>query len=184
MSSKTQYFRPSRTEDWEPYRAIIEALYKEKKLKEVMDTMETSYSFKATTRQYKIKIKEWGLDDKYIKTSEYLGILKVKRRREREDPNRDTVFWLRGKQVDPASITRFETRATKRGLITANDTLSDRGEPLIMPSSPFSSRVRCSSAATHSLRLLTDGRDPLFARLARRRPPVHDADRRLRRGNN
>ncbi|KAL8404630.1 hypothetical protein RB594_009475 [Gaeumannomyces avenae] len=126
MSSKAQYFRPSRTEDWEPYRAVIEALYKEKKLKDVMDTMETSYSFKATTRQYKIKIKEWGLDDKYIKTSEYLGILKVKRRREREDPNRDTMFWLRGKQVDPASITRFETRATKRGLITDSDTLSDR----------------------------------------------------------
>lgn len=48
MSSKTQYIRPSRSEDWEPYRAIIEALYKEKKLKDVMDTMEATYSFKAT----------------------------------------------------------------------------------------------------------------------------------------
>ncbi|KLU85420.1 hypothetical protein MAPG_04446 [Magnaporthiopsis poae ATCC 64411] len=126
MSSKNQYIRPSRPEDWEPYRDTIEALYKENKLKDVMDTMEATYAFKATTRQYKIKIKEWGLDDKYIKTGEYLGILKVKRRREREDPNRDTVFWLRGKQVDPASITRFETRATKRGLIKATDTLSDK----------------------------------------------------------
>ncbi|TLD25005.1 hypothetical protein PspLS_05905 [Pyricularia sp. CBS 133598] len=126
MPPSVNYVRPSRPEDWEPYRAIIEELYKTQKLKDVMDTMERVYFFKATTRQYKTKIKEWGLDDKYIKTNEYIGILKEKRRLEREDPGRSYEFYLRGKHVEASSILRFESRATKRGLIQAGESLSDR----------------------------------------------------------
>lgn len=82
------------------------------------------------TRQYKTKIKEWGLDDKYIKTNEYIGILKEKRRLERDDPGRSYEFYLRGKHVEASSILRFESRATKRGLIQPGDSLSDRGKSL------------------------------------------------------
>ncbi|TLD09900.1 hypothetical protein PgNI_05869 [Pyricularia grisea] len=126
MPPSVNYVRPSRPEDWEPYRAIIEELYKTQKLKDVMETMERVYFFKATTRQYKTKIKEWGLDDKYIKTNEYIGILKEKRRLERDDPGRSYEFYLRGKHVEASSILRFESRATKRGLIQPGDSLSDR----------------------------------------------------------
>ena len=42
------YIRPEKAEDWEPYRDIIAELYRTKKLKDVMDEMETVYFFKAT----------------------------------------------------------------------------------------------------------------------------------------
>lgn len=42
------YIRPSKAEDWEPYRDIIAELYRTKKLKDVMEEMEAVYYFKAT----------------------------------------------------------------------------------------------------------------------------------------
>ncbi len=47
-SQAPAYIRPSKTEDWEPYREIIAELYRTKKLKEVMEDMESVYYFKAT----------------------------------------------------------------------------------------------------------------------------------------
>lgn len=43
-------YRPSRPEDWEPYRDIIAHLYNtmNMKLKDVMNEMQITYSFKAT----------------------------------------------------------------------------------------------------------------------------------------
>jgi len=41
-------FRPTKPEDWEPYRAMIAHLYNTMKLKDVMTEMEVQYSFKAT----------------------------------------------------------------------------------------------------------------------------------------
>lgn len=90
-------------------------------------SLTSSSSNQNSTRQYKTKIKEWGLDDKYIKTNEYIGILKEKRRLERDDPGRSYEFYLRGKHVEASSILRFESRATKRGLIQAGESLADRG---------------------------------------------------------
>ncbi len=40
--------RPSKPEDWEPYREIIGELYTSMKLKDVMTEMQLSYHFKAT----------------------------------------------------------------------------------------------------------------------------------------
>ncbi len=79
-------------------------------------------------KQYKTQIKKWNLDTKYIKGSEYLAMIKTKRRREREDPPKDTLFTLRGRIVDPKDITRFEKRAIKKGAITADESLSDQGK--------------------------------------------------------
>ncbi len=42
------YVRPNKAEDWEPYRHIITELYRTKKLKEVIEEMESVYYFKAT----------------------------------------------------------------------------------------------------------------------------------------
>lgn len=43
-------FRPSKPEDWEPYREIIAHLYNtmNMKLKDVMAEMQVTYGFKAT----------------------------------------------------------------------------------------------------------------------------------------
>lgn len=43
-------FRPSKPEDWEPYREIIAHLYNtmNMKLKDVMTEMQLTYNFKAT----------------------------------------------------------------------------------------------------------------------------------------
>jgi hypothetical protein len=43
-------YRPSKPEDWEPYRDIIAHLYNtmNMKLKDVMTEMQVSYNFKAT----------------------------------------------------------------------------------------------------------------------------------------
>ena len=43
-------YRPSKPEDWEPYRDIIAHLYNtlNMKLKDVMTEMQVTYSFKAT----------------------------------------------------------------------------------------------------------------------------------------
>ncbi|KAL1877859.1 hypothetical protein VTK73DRAFT_8386 [Phialemonium thermophilum] len=87
--------RPTEPEDWEPYRTVISDLYERLKLRDVMKEMERVYSFKATEKQYKTQIKKWNLDTKYTKGSEYLAMIKTKRRREREDPPKDTRFILR-----------------------------------------------------------------------------------------
>jgi len=41
-------FRPSKSQDWEPYRETIAALYEIMKLKDVMLEMQLSHGFKAT----------------------------------------------------------------------------------------------------------------------------------------
>lgn len=41
-------FRPTKAEDWEPYRDIIAHLYNTMKLKDVMTEMQATYNFKAT----------------------------------------------------------------------------------------------------------------------------------------
>ena len=41
-------FRPTKAEDWEPYRDTIAHLYNTMKLKDVMAEMQAAYQFKAT----------------------------------------------------------------------------------------------------------------------------------------
>jgi len=87
-------------------------------------------------RQYKGKIKQWGLDTKYTKTEEYMEILKTKKEIEEKNKGKGKSkekdgdgessstgsFTVRGKTVSDSSITRFERRAKKRGIIPADDT--------------------------------------------------------------
>ncbi len=86
-------------------------------------------------------------------------MIKTKRRREREDPPKDTLFALRGRVVDPKDITRFEKRAIKKGQITADETLSDQG------------KLRCvlqtSQSLTETCRSRIPTRQPHAFRLAR-----------------
>ncbi|KAL2267071.1 hypothetical protein VTJ83DRAFT_4348 [Remersonia thermophila] len=112
-------YRPTKPEDWEPYRDLIAHFYitLNMKLKDVMVEMETSYGFKATEKQYKTQLKKWNLDTKYIKGSEYMYMIKTMRERQAENPPKETRFILRGRVVDPKDIARFEKRAQKKGLL-------------------------------------------------------------------
>ncbi|KAL2189920.1 hypothetical protein L209DRAFT_749867 [Thermothelomyces heterothallicus CBS 203.75] len=112
-------YRPSKPEDWEPYRDIIAHLYNtlNMKLKDVMSEMQLTYNFKATEKQYKTQLKRWNLDTKYIKASEYMFMVKTIRERRAENPPKETRFVLRGKVVDPKDIARFEKRAQKKGVL-------------------------------------------------------------------
>lgn len=66
-------------------------------------------------KQYKTQIKKWNLDTKYTKASEYVAMIKTQKRRERENPGKQTRFTLRGRPIDPRDIARFEKRAMKKG---------------------------------------------------------------------
>ncbi|KAK3688342.1 Clr5 domain-containing protein [Podospora appendiculata] len=121
-------FRPTKPEDWEPYRDIIGDLYTMMKLKEVMAEMQIRHHFKATEKQYKTQLKKWNFDTKYTKASEYMAMIKTKRRRETENPPKQTRFVLRGRPVDPKDITRFEKRALKKGMIKGDEWAYDDDE--------------------------------------------------------
>ncbi|KAK3938805.1 Clr5 domain-containing protein [Diplogelasinospora grovesii] len=126
-SDAPQMFRPSKPEDWEPYRDVIAHLYTTMKLKDVMVEMQTRHQFKATEKQYKTQLKKWSLDTKYTKASEYMAMIQTKRRRENENPPKQTRFILRGRPVDPKDITRFEKRAMKKGTIMSEEEIYAQG---------------------------------------------------------
>jgi len=78
-------------------------------------------------KQYKTRIKRWGLDKKYVKSHEYFALLKKKRKREEEDPSKETGFSLRGKIIKQCDLLRFEKRAIRNGTMRPGDSLSDKG---------------------------------------------------------
>lgn len=46
-----------------------------------------------------------------------MEMLKTKKKMEKDDPKASTKFTVRGKAVSDASISRFERRAKKRGIL-------------------------------------------------------------------
>lgn len=76
-------------------------------------------------KQYKTQLKKWNLDTKYIKASEYLAMVKIKREREAANPPKQTQFILRGRLVENKDITRFEKRASKKGTLQLDEDLDD-----------------------------------------------------------
>ncbi|KAK3167094.1 hypothetical protein OEA41_010219 [Lepraria neglecta] len=70
--------------------------------------MEDEHHFKATQNQYKKKLKEWKLDHKRIRVSEYKAMIRKKRKREYLE--KEIAFRLRGMEVDDSKIDRFRKR--------------------------------------------------------------------------
>ncbi|KAH6696506.1 hypothetical protein BKA61DRAFT_252594 [Leptodontidium sp. MPI-SDFR-AT-0119] len=66
--------------------------------------MKTQHSFHATPRQYKTRIKKWGLEKK-LKTNEMLAIVHLDKKRKRE--GKVTVFRVRKRTVQEEKIKRF-----------------------------------------------------------------------------
>ncbi|KAE9369981.1 hypothetical protein N431DRAFT_469854 [Stipitochalara longipes BDJ] len=114
---------PNGPPDWENHKSEIGNLYHQKTLEYIMHYMEQRHGFQATIKQWKSQLKKWGIK-KRTEGDEYRAILKLKRKREDEQPYRASEFSLRGKVIPPAKITRYEAEALKKGLITEDDVFS------------------------------------------------------------
>lgn len=126
-------------------------LYSTNELNNVIWIMEEDYKFKArydnvlslllffpililkSAKLYKTKFCEWDVDTKRIKPCEYKAMLKRKRKREQDEPRKETRFQLRGECVPDFKIARWETRMLIQGRITNIDTFSQYGEHYPIP---------------------------------------------------
>ncbi|KAF4628255.1 hypothetical protein G7Y89_g9901 [Cudoniella acicularis] len=125
-------------------------------LEDVMAKMNNDYGFTATKRQYNRRISQWGLD-KNIKDSEVRWIAQKQKRRAVEE--KDTVFKVRGREVDPDRIARAIKwkrisdevllsniqAATPEGVTYNTPLVVDAESPHIPPQSPQSPRLMLSS---------------------------------------
>ena len=90
-----------------------------------MLTQMGSLTFVSSEKQYKTQFKKWNLDTKYVKASEYLAMVRIRREREAGNPPKETQFILRGRVVENKDITRFEKRASKKGTLQLDEDLDD-----------------------------------------------------------
>ena len=79
-----------------------------------------------SVKQYKNKIREWGLDTKYVKGEEYRAMLKHQRVRY----PKKTAFRLRGQPIDSSKLSRFERREISKKKLTLDDKLDDASKLL------------------------------------------------------
>ncbi|KAI4170848.1 MAG: hypothetical protein LQ346_008814 [Caloplaca aetnensis] len=95
--------------EWEENRKKIERLHVVQKysLREVMDEIERTCEFVATKRQYRRKIRQWGLD-KNVKDNKIKAI--IHREAVRFQQGKKSIFYVRNRQVDPKKIKRFARR--------------------------------------------------------------------------
>ena len=117
---------PASASDWDEQRDNFQRLYctEDKSLPQVIIEMEQLHAFIATyviyeidlfwselikcsQRQYKQRIAGWHLDKK-VKDNEMRAILMLQQKRKRE--GKDSVFYVRGRRVDPKKIVRFSKR--------------------------------------------------------------------------
>ncbi|CUS14947.1 unnamed protein product [Tuber aestivum] len=74
-------------------------------LADVKGIMSSRYDFHATEKQYKTRIKAWGLEKK-VKTEEMKAIIRIREKRKSE--GRRSVFLVRGRIVPDQKIERFK----------------------------------------------------------------------------
>ena len=139
--SSTNMIRPACAEDWEPYRETITDIYSQNTLAYTMDEMKAVYNFAATSvvlayiltlgrriltsdsaKQYKNKIKEWGLDNKYVKDYEYEMLLALPAQNE---------YIVRDKVVTNQDLARYRRRKEKnhkKNTESGNASSSNTGE--------------------------------------------------------
>lgn len=124
---------PASSKDWQDHRQNFERLYvtENKPLRAAMAEMARIYGFEATyvrrfhaqarqilnqgtnrERQYKRRITEWRLD-KNIKDDEMRAMLRKAKERRRQ--GKDSVFYVRGRLVDPKKMERFSLRKNTKG---------------------------------------------------------------------
>ncbi|KAE8454659.1 hypothetical protein EG329_000282 [Mollisiaceae sp. DMI_Dod_QoI] len=99
-------------EDWDAHKAEITQLYDKGTLESVRVFMKERHGLDATVKQYKDRIRKWGLDKK-IKTAEMKAM--IRKREERASiSNKASAFRVRKRPVPEAKITRYIHEHPKR----------------------------------------------------------------------
>jgi hypothetical protein len=111
IPSITQFISQRSTQEWESRRSEITRLYVDEKLplQTVIDTMKAEHGFCGTKKQYKDRIEKWGINVKNFKRSEMKAVVR-KRQRRKLDENKDSVFRIRGREVESEKIVKFMKR--------------------------------------------------------------------------
>ena len=99
---------------WDEHREIISRLYVDEDLSlmELSKYMTEDYNFCATDRQYKRKIRDWSLEKK-VKDHEMRAIHATYMERLMRE-NKNSIFVVRGRQVDKKKIERYAYRKRKQ----------------------------------------------------------------------
>ncbi|KAL2126637.1 hypothetical protein VTI74DRAFT_490 [Chaetomium olivicolor] len=100
---------PESQPNWAAHRTKIKDLYwdQDMTLPEVMKIMKEMYGFVATKKMFKKNLKAWGLDKNHT-TAESLAMIRIAERRRLA--NKQTVFYRRGRLVEPGKLRRFAKR--------------------------------------------------------------------------
>ncbi|TKA70912.1 hypothetical protein B0A55_07485 [Friedmanniomyces simplex] len=104
MKTASQHPTP---DDWARHRARICNLYEKNTLKQVKRIMKEAHGFHATTRMYKTRIAAWG-QDKNRKGNEMHAI--AAKAHQRRSEAKETVFYVRGKEVPFDSVVCYFAR--------------------------------------------------------------------------
>ncbi|PWW77507.1 ankyrin [Tuber magnatum] len=93
--------------EWAAQRERIKLHYFDegRNLTDVKELMSSLYDFHATEKQYKTRIKVWGLEKK-VKTEEMKAIIRIREKRKRE--GKDSTFLVRKRIVPDQKIERFK----------------------------------------------------------------------------
>ncbi|KAH9909903.1 hypothetical protein F4778DRAFT_713321 [Xylariomycetidae sp. FL2044] len=96
-------------EDWTKWQPTILHLYLDegKTIEEVREHMAQTHEFFATIPMYKKKLAEWKAF-KNLRASEVVQVLRLKR--DRDAAGKASIFFIRGKQVDPGSLKSYISR--------------------------------------------------------------------------
>ncbi|KAK3358431.1 ankyrin repeat-containing domain protein [Lasiosphaeria ovina] len=107
---------PSVCDGWAKHRQTIKDLYwkENKTLTEVMAIMSEKHGFVALKKQYKKHFIEWGLE-KNAKTYEMQAMVEIQSSR-RDMLNKETQFFVRGREVKPSNLTRFKRKNGLNGV--------------------------------------------------------------------
>ncbi|KAK0703987.1 ankyrin repeat-containing domain protein [Lasiosphaeria miniovina] len=107
---------PSLGDGWAKHRQTIKDLYwnENKTLTEVMAIMSEKHGFVALKKQYKKHFIEWGLE-KNAKTYEMQAMVEIQSSR-RDMLNKETQFFVRGREVKLSNLTRFKRKNVLNGV--------------------------------------------------------------------
>ncbi|KAI0477323.1 hypothetical protein GGR56DRAFT_401963 [Xylariaceae sp. FL0804] len=97
-------------DDWAAHRPIIAQLYRDqnKTLASTMAIMRDNHNFHATTRMYKARLQQWGIEKK-IKAEDAVEIFRQVTARARA--GKSSVAYVRGRRINPERLQRYRYRA-------------------------------------------------------------------------
>ncbi|OQD86547.1 hypothetical protein PENANT_c007G00022 [Penicillium antarcticum] len=97
--------------NFEPFKLEIERLYihENKILSEVMEYMESKYSFVKSSGQYSRQLKKWGISKQNIKAKEWEWIGNKENKRKLHE-NKESEFYMGGNQVHVPQVKKAKYR--------------------------------------------------------------------------